>query len=97
MALAARPWTCGILAGKNYWAQRRPMLLFLFVGSFLLRFEVRRFLGLLFHEPPRRTLLLAFPPFVTYFFLAFLAQPSAEQAANLRHLARRVLVLIESH
>ena len=36
-------------------AQRNPMLLFLLAGSFLLRFDTRRFVGLLFHEPPRRT------------------------------------------
>ena len=31
-------------------AQRNPMLLFLLAGSFLLRFDTRRFVGLLFHE-----------------------------------------------
>ena len=36
-----------------YPAQRNPILLFRFVGSFLLRFEARVFRGLLFHEPPR--------------------------------------------
>ena len=32
------------------------MLLFLFVGSFLLRFAARTLFSLLFHEPPRSTL-----------------------------------------
>jgi hypothetical protein len=34
---------------------RKPMLLFLFSGSFLLRLADRQFLGLLFQEPPRNT------------------------------------------
>ncbi len=34
-------------------AQRKPMLLFLFVGSFLLRFDARTLFPLLFHDPPR--------------------------------------------
>jgi len=34
------------------------MLLLRLVGLFLLRLAERRFLGLLFHEPPRRTRLL---------------------------------------
>ena len=33
--------------------QRNPLLLFLFVGLFLLRFDTRSLLGLLFQEPPR--------------------------------------------
>jgi hypothetical protein len=36
-------------------AKRKPMLLFRLVGVFLLRFAERRFCGLLFQEPPRRT------------------------------------------
>jgi hypothetical protein len=32
---------------------RTPILLFRFSGSFLLRFDTRAFLELLFHEPPR--------------------------------------------
>lgn len=32
-----------------------PLLLPRFVGLFLLRFAERQFVGLLFHEPPRRT------------------------------------------
>lgn len=32
---------------------RSPMLLFRLSGSFLLRFDARTFVGLLFHEPPR--------------------------------------------
>jgi hypothetical protein len=40
-------------ARSAYPAQRNPMLLFRFVGSFLLRFETRTFCGLLFQEPPR--------------------------------------------
>jgi hypothetical protein len=42
----------------NSWAgttTRNPLLLFLFVGSFLLRLAERMFLGLLFQEPPRNT------------------------------------------
>ena len=31
------------------------MLLFLLPGWFLLRFDARRFCGLLFHDPPRKT------------------------------------------
>ena len=34
---------------------RKPLLLFVFVGLFLLRLAERQFLGLLFHEPPRKT------------------------------------------
>lgn len=33
------------------------MLLLRFVGVFLLRLAARRFCGLLFHEPPRKTRL----------------------------------------
>ena len=36
-------------------ATRKPLLLFRLVGLFLLRFAERRFCGLLFQEPPRRT------------------------------------------
>ena len=35
--------------------QRKPLLLFLLFGLFLLRFAARRFLLLLFQEPPRST------------------------------------------
>jgi hypothetical protein len=35
--------------------QRKPMLLFLLSGSFLLRLAARRFLVLLWNEPPRNT------------------------------------------
>ena len=35
--------------------QRKPLLLFLLAGLFLLRFDTRTFLGLLFQDPPRRT------------------------------------------
>jgi hypothetical protein len=35
------------------WAQRKPLLSLRLPGSFLLRFEARRFGGLLFHDPPR--------------------------------------------
>lgn len=41
-----------IKAGSNL-AQRKPMLLLVFVGSFLLRLAERTLLSLLFHEPPR--------------------------------------------
>ena len=34
---------------------RKPLLLFVFVGSFLLRLADRQFLGLLFQDPPRNT------------------------------------------
>lgn len=37
---------------------RNPILLFRFAGSFLLRFEARTFLVLLFQEPPRTTAAL---------------------------------------
>ena len=36
-------------------AKRNPLFLFRLSGWFLLRFAERRFLGLLFQEPPRRT------------------------------------------
>ena len=41
--------------GYSVLATRKPLLLFRFVGLFLLRFAERRFCGLLFQEPPRRT------------------------------------------
>ena len=40
-------------------AQRKPALLFRFVGRFLLRFVTRRLLSVLFHAPPRKTLSLS--------------------------------------
>lgn len=49
----------GILTGVALfpasWAQRNPMLLFRFVGLFLLRLAHRRLFALLFHDPPRNT------------------------------------------
>ena len=48
------------------WAQRNPLLLFVFVGLFLLRFEARRLFGLLFHEPPRNTRVERAGPFQVY-------------------------------
>ena len=45
----------GHLAARADWARRKPTLLFLLSGLFLLRFAERRFLGLLFQEPPRIT------------------------------------------
>ena len=42
-------------------ATRKPMLLFRLSGWFLLRFAERRFRGLLFQEPPRRTRRLQLP------------------------------------
>ena len=36
-------------------ATRKPLLLFLLPGLFLLRLAPRRFVSLLFHEPPRTT------------------------------------------
>jgi len=36
-------------------AQRKPTLLFLLSGSFLLRLAERTLFSLLFHAPPRRT------------------------------------------
>jgi len=43
-------------------ARRKPRLLFRLLGLFLLRLAERRFLGLLFQEPPRRTRWLPFGP-----------------------------------
>jgi len=50
------PWRCGVSArlGDSL-AQRNPMLLFRLSGVLLLRFAARRLIGLLFHDPPRRT------------------------------------------
>lgn len=44
--------------GSGFWgvlATRNPLLLFRLSVVFLLRFAERRFLGLLFQDPPRRT------------------------------------------
>ena len=43
---------------KGVRAMRNPLLLFRFVVLFLLRLAARRFLGLLFQEPPRKTRLV---------------------------------------
>jgi hypothetical protein len=43
-----------ILAGSGR-EQRKPTLLFVLDGSFLLRLAVRTLFSLLFHEPPRST------------------------------------------
>ena len=43
--------------------QRKPMLLFLLSGSFLLRLAARRFLVSLLNEPPRNTRTLDCTPF----------------------------------
>ena len=40
---------------ENVLAKRKPILLFRLSELFLLRFAERRFLGLLFQEPPRKT------------------------------------------
>ena len=40
---------------ENVLAKRKPLLLFRLSGLFLLRLAERRFCGLLFQEPPRRT------------------------------------------
>jgi hypothetical protein len=42
-----------MVGGKR--AQRKPMLLLMFVGLFLLRLAERALLSLLFHAPPRNT------------------------------------------
>jgi hypothetical protein len=42
------------------WAKRKPILLFRLSVVFLLRFETRKFLGLLIQEPPRSTRRLTF-------------------------------------
>ena len=39
----------------EYWATRKPLLLFRLSGLLLLRFDTRVFVALLFHEPPRKT------------------------------------------
>ena len=49
-----RPWTPRLWPGSVL-ATRKPLLLFRLPGSFLLRLVERRFLGLLFQEPPRST------------------------------------------
>ena len=43
----------GVRLRSSSRTHRKPMLLFRSSGSFLLRFETRRFAALLFHEPPR--------------------------------------------
>ena len=43
----------GLRAGET--TTRNPLLLFVFVGLFLLRLAERQFCGSLFHEPPRKT------------------------------------------
>lgn len=46
--------SCGILTGlQRVFAQRKPTLLFLLSGAFLLRLAQRRLLRLFCHEPPR--------------------------------------------
>ncbi len=40
---------------RTYCARRKPLLLFLLSGLFLLRLEERQLLSLLFQEPPRNT------------------------------------------
>jgi hypothetical protein len=45
----------GSSVGRECSTTRNPMLLFRLSGTFLLRCAERQFLGLLFHEPPRRT------------------------------------------
>lgn len=46
---------CGIWRRPTSATQRNPLLLFLLLGSFLLRFETRTSLGLKNQDPPRRT------------------------------------------
>ena len=46
-----------MLGYGNERATRKPILLFRLFGLFLLRLAERKFLGLLFQEPPRRTRL----------------------------------------
>jgi hypothetical protein len=45
----------GTMKNIKVLAQRNPVLLFLFSGLFLLRFEQRALFRLLFQEPPRWT------------------------------------------
>ena len=47
---------------KRVFAQRKPLLSFVFVGVFLLRLATRKFCASLFHEPPRNTRELQFEP-----------------------------------
>ena len=44
------------------WASRKPLLSLRLSVSFLLRFDARRFAGLLFQEPPRITRRTGSPP-----------------------------------
>jgi hypothetical protein len=60
--LGVSPGVAGLRGGAASWpetgdslAQRNPMLLFRLSGVSLLRFVVRRLIGLLFQDPPRRT------------------------------------------
>ena len=53
-ARPASPWRPR-LPPSSVRAIRKPLLLFRLSVVFLLRFAARRFLGLLFHEPPRNT------------------------------------------
>ena len=41
--------------GVTVLAQRKPLLLFVFVGVLLLRLATRTFCAVLFQEPPRKT------------------------------------------
>ena len=53
--LASDSWGPQNCWGGGDTATRNPLLLFVFVGSLLLRFADRQFLALLFQEPPRNT------------------------------------------
>ncbi len=90
---------------KNHWderTQRNPLLLFLLSGSFLLRFDARRFSGLLlFQEPPRKTgsddpsatpILSRSCGFGTLFSAL---GPASQQTADLIEHGCQVLILIE--
>ena len=54
-ALPAPPWGCRLRRWSVAGAIRKPLLLFRFPAVFLLRLADRRFLGLLFQEPPGNT------------------------------------------
>ena len=48
-------WQSENAFSTRVFAQRKPLLLFVFVGVLLLRLATRTFVVLLFQEPPRNT------------------------------------------
>jgi len=81
-------------------ATRKPMLLFSFVASLLLRFEDRRLFSLLFHGPPRspRLVLACVPQVKAHPPEDAPSQPPTRRMARMRRPAPRALFqLAELH